>query len=126
MASLVDSSGAILETIGGGALQTVVDLTFKVVPDSLLAGEYSIICSLRNTTSGTVLHETVHNVTRIDDDVRQPSAWIDEQQRLIHRGKPKFVIGLYMSWIPNDPGDPDWSTPAEDINMISHSSFNSE
>lgn len=29
-----------------------------------------------------------------------------------------------MDRIPNDPGDPGWSTPAEDIDMIANSSFN--
>lgn len=124
---MANASGAVVERIGGGGvLQTVVDLSFQVVPDSLPAGNYRITCSLYNTTSRTVLHETTHNVTRVDDDAEQPTAWVDEHQRLIHRGKPKFVIGLYMSWLPNDPGDPGWSTPAEDIDMISKSSFNSE
>lgn len=126
VATLSDASGATVETVGGGALQAVVDMYFRVVPDSLSAGNYSITCSLHNATSGAVLHQTVHSVTRVDDNARQPTAWIDEHQRLIYRGKPKFVIGLYMSWIPNDPGDPGWSTPAEDIDRISKSAFNSE
>ena len=124
VATLAHASGAIVETTGGGALQSVVGLAFKVVPESLAAGEYTVTCSLRNATSGVVLQENTHNVTRVDDSAPPPTAWIDEHQRLIHKGKPKFVIGLYMSWIPNDPGDPGWSTPAEDIAMIGNSSFN--
>jgi hypothetical protein len=124
VATLAHTSGAVVETTGGGALGPVVDLSFKVVPHSLPAGEYTVTCSLRNATSGAVLHQTTHTVTRVNDSAPQPTAWIDEHQRLIHKGKPKFVIGLYMSWIPHDPGDPGWSTPAEDILMIGNSSFN--
>ena len=124
VATLAHASGAIVETTGGGALQSVVGLAFKVEPESLAAGEYTVTCSLRNATSGTVLQQVMHNVTRVDDSAPQPTAWIDEHQRLIHRGKPKFVIGLFLSWIPNDPGDPGWSTTAEDIAMIGNSSFN--
>ena len=124
VATLAHTSGAVVETTGGGALGPVVDLSFKVVPDSLPAAAYTVTCSLRNATSGAVLHQTTHTVTRVDDNAPQPTAWIDEHQRLIHNGKPKFVIGLYMSWIPHDPGDPGWSTPAEDILMVGNSSFN--
>ena len=125
VATLADATtGAIVETTGGGVVHSAVDLAFKVSPTSLPVGDYTVTCSLRNASSGSVLTQSTHNVTRVDDNALQPTAWIDENQRLIHRGKPKFVIGLYMSWIPNDPGDPGWSTPAEDIDLIANSSFN--
>jgi hypothetical protein len=117
-------SGSVVETTSGGALQSVVDLAFKVSPESLDAGEYTVSCSLHNTSSGAVLHQMSHNVTRVADSAPQPTAWIDEHHRLIYKGKSKFVLGLYMSWIPDDPGDPGWSTPADDIDMIGNSSFN--
>lgn len=98
VATLAHASGAILETTGGGAVKSVVTLAFKIEPESLAAGEYTVTCSLRNATSGVVLQQATHNVTRVDDSAPQPTTWIDEQQRLIHKGKPKFVIGLYMSW----------------------------
>lgn len=115
---------AVVETTSGGALQSVVDLAFKLSPESLDAGEYTVSCSLRNASSGSVLHQMSHNVTRVADSAPQPTAWIDEHHRLIYKGKPKFVLGLYMSWIPDDPGDPGWSTRADDIDMIGNSSFN--
>ena len=98
VATLAHANGAILETTGGGAIQSVVTLAFKIEPESLAAGEYTVTCSLRNATSGVVMQQATHNVTRVDDSAPQPTTWIDEQQRPIHQRKPKFVIGLYMSW----------------------------
>ena len=117
--------GAVVETTTVGApLESVVDLAFKASPESLDAGAYIVSCSLRNASSGSVLDMTSHNVTRVADSAPEPTAWIDEHHRLIYKGKPKFVLGLYESWIPDDPGDPGWSTPADDIDMIRNSSFN--
>ena len=117
--------GAVVETTTVGApLESVVDLAFKASPESLDAGNYIVSCSLRNASSGSVLDKTSHNVTRVADSAPEPTAWIDEHHRLIYKGKPKFVLGLYESWIPDDPGDPGWSTPADDIDMIRNSSFN--
>ena len=60
VATLAHASGAIVETTGGGAVQSVVTLAFKIEPESLAAGEYTVICSLRNATSGVVRQWACH------------------------------------------------------------------
>jgi hypothetical protein len=74
----------------------VVDLRFKVVPSSLKAGAYTIACTVKNTSSGVVLNTTHHNLTRVDDSAPTPTAWLDDNHRLIYKNKPFFPLGLYL------------------------------
>ncbi len=90
-----------------------LSLAFKTKPASLSAGNYTVNCTLRNTTSGHVFNTSAHSVERVADGGTSPTAWFDEDQRLIHKGKPLFPIGLYLSEVD-----------ATDLATISQSKFN--
>ena len=85
-------------TITPAQIAPTIDIAFgKTTAASLAAGAYTITTELRNISSGAVLHTTSHNLTRVDDAAPTPTSWIDEQQRLILKGKPHFPLGLYLS-----------------------------
>lgn len=113
----------ILRTVGRD-LSSSMTITFAVTPESLDAGNYTVAISLLNVTSGIVLHSNTHGIVRVEDTALSPTAWIDEQKRLIYKGKPFFVIGLYLSWLENDPGDLTSHNKTFDIDLIGKSLFN--
>jgi hypothetical protein len=99
--------------VASGQIKPALTIAFKSKPASLAAGDYLVNCTLRNTTSGEVLSSTNHTVTRVVDGAEPPTAWFDEQQRLIHNGKPRFPLGLYLGAITSD-----------DLALIGKSKFN--
>lgn len=103
-----------LKVIGADQIKPELTLAFKTKPASLSIGTYTVNCSLRNTTNGHVFNTSAHLVERVDDgSTSSPTAWFDEDQRLIHEGKPLFPIGLYLSEV-NPP----------DLATIGQSKFN--
>ena len=100
-------------TATGDKIQPMVTVLFKTAPSSLAAGEYAIHCTLRNKTSTSIWNSTNHSITRVASGTAAPTAYFDEQQRLIHNGQPKFPLGLYLG-----------SVFMEDLDIISKSKFN--
>jgi hypothetical protein len=100
-------------TVTGDKMQPMVTVTFKTAPASLAAGQYVVRCTLQNKTIGLTYNTTIHSVTRVAHGATAPTAWFDENQRLIHNGKPKFPLGLYLG-----------SVTTKYLETISKSKFN--
>ena len=114
--SPVSDTGAVgvaIETLDITDVKPALNVTFKTAPASLAVGQYIVTCRFRNASSGALLNVSSHNLTRVASSATQPTAWFDEQQRLIHNGKPKFVLGLYME-----------HANASDLAIIGKSKFN--
>ena len=97
-----DGSSQPIESVkatGADQIKPELTLTFKTKPASLAVGKYTVNCTLRNTTNGRVFNTSAHSVERVADNSTAPTAWFDEDQRLIHKGKPLFPLGLYLSTI---------------------------
>lgn len=106
LSPLGDGSAQPIESLkftGADEIKPELTLVFKTKPASLSVGTYTINCTLRNATNGHVFNTSAHSVERVDDGSTSPTAWLDEDQRLIHKGKPLFPIGLYLSEVnPTD------------------------
>jgi hypothetical protein len=111
--SATGTVGVAIETLDIAEVKPLLNVTFKTAPASLRQGQYVVTCRFRNASSGKLLNVSSHNLTRVASSAIQPTAWFDEQQRLIHNGKPKFVLGLYME-----------HASATDLAIIGSSHFN--
>jgi len=87
----VSARGATTNT-DAGLPSASVSMSFKVAPASLAPGEYSVSVVLRRGSTASLIG--THTVTRPDAGP-EPISWIDDQRRLIVRGRPMFPIGVY-------------------------------